>query len=90
MIYLWSVHLNGVRQTFWGQEHFQANITIITYFKKNLNNVRKRICFSGFKYYHNPKHSGPHTAGRQEGGGGGGGGELPPWENYIYDFLECH
>jgi hypothetical protein len=36
MIYLWSVHLNGVRQTFWGQEHFQANITIITYLKKNL------------------------------------------------------
>ena len=36
MIYLWSVHLNGVRQTFSGQEHFQANITIITYFLKNM------------------------------------------------------
>jgi hypothetical protein len=37
-------------QTFLGQKHFQANITIITYFLKNLNNVRKQICFSGFKY----------------------------------------
>ena len=39
---------------------------------QQLHNVRKQICFSGFKYYHNPKHSGPYTAGRQ------GGGQLPP------------
>jgi hypothetical protein len=79
MIYLWSVHLNGVRQTFWGQKHFQAINNNLC--KKNLNNVRKQICFSGFiKYYHNPKHSGPYTAGRQGGGG------ITPWENYIYDF----
>ena len=36
MIFLRSVHFNGVRQTFLGQEHFQANITITTYFKKNM------------------------------------------------------
>jgi hypothetical protein len=35
---------------------------------QQLHNVRKQICFPGFKYYHNPKHSGPHTAGRQGGG----------------------
>ena len=73
MIYLWSVHLNEFAKHS-EAKHFQANITIITYLKKNLNNVRKQICFSGFKYYHNPKHSGPYTAGRQEGGGG----QLPP------------
>jgi hypothetical protein len=50
------------------------------YITTELHNVCKQICFSGFKYYHNPKHSGPYTAGRQ------GGGQFPPWENYIYDF----
>jgi hypothetical protein len=63
-----------------------ANITIITYLKKNLidfilqqlHNVRKQICFSGFIKYHNPKHSGQYTPGRQ-----GGGGDC-------LRFLECH
>ena len=44
-------------------------------------NVRKQICFSGFKYYHNPKHSGPYTAGRQ------GGGQLPPLRKLYLRFL---
>ena len=30
---------------------------------QQLHDVCKRICFSGFKYYHNPKHSGPNTGG---------------------------
>jgi hypothetical protein len=34
---------------------------------QQLHNVRKQICFSGFKYYHNPKHWGPYTPGRQGG-----------------------
>jgi hypothetical protein len=34
---------------------------------QQLRNIRKQICFSGFKYYHNPKYSGPYTAGRQGG-----------------------
>jgi hypothetical protein len=35
----------------------------------NFHNVCKQVCFSGFKYYHNPKHSGPYTAGQARGGG---------------------
>ena len=49
-------------------QHYNNNL----FLKKSEQRVRKQICFSGFKYYYNPKHSGPYTAGRQ------GGGQFPP------------
>ena len=55
----------------------------VLYLKDNYD-VRKQICFSGFKYYHNPKHSGPYTAGRH------GGGAIGPLEKTYLRFLECH
>jgi hypothetical protein len=48
MIYLWSVHSPNGRQTFWGQEHFQANITIYNY---NNNLFKKK--YDWFLYYNN-------------------------------------
>ena len=46
---------------------FKKKIWLI-FIPQQLHNVRNQIYFSGFKYYHNPKHSGPYTAERQGGG----------------------
>ena len=63
MIFLCFVHFNGVYQTFWVMYRVEPWPGTL-----QLHDVCKRICFWGFKYYHNPKHSGPNTAGRQGGG----------------------
>jgi hypothetical protein len=49
-------------------------IDVILYYNNYITFASK----SGFKYYHNPKHSGPYTAGRQ------GGGEIAPLEKTIF------
>jgi hypothetical protein len=90
MIFLRSVHFNGVYQAFWAMysaesssgtlpsQHYNNNLLKIwCYFiLQHLHNVCKQICFSGFKYYHNPKHSEPYTAGRR--------GTTAPLEKTIF------
>ena len=56
---------------------------MIDFYTTKIIKRRKQICFSGFKYYHNPKHSGPYTAGRQ-------GGAIAPLRKLYLRFLECH
>jgi hypothetical protein len=73
MIFLCFVHFNSFLQTFWvmyrvepwpgtlPSQHYNNNLLIKVWWLQQLYNVCRRICFSGFEYYHNPKHSRPHS-----------------------------